>query len=88
MTNEPAFKPGEWVIYELEDSTTGFGQILGGLTSENVWTYNVHGPALNGDGVQVPEKAVKFTLENGNWTAPTHFGGSNSVYANMEEGTI
>lgn len=78
---EPSYKPQQWVLYELEEDHAGFGHIVGGIYDGDGWSYQVQGPTPNGDNVEVPEDSVKFILENGNWTAPQHFSGSNSAYA-------
>ena len=80
--NEPVYKPNQWVLYELESDAAGFGLVVGALFNDGNWKYHVKGAASNEhDYIQVPEEAVKFILENGNWTAPQNFGGANSAYA-------
>ncbi len=78
---EPNYKPNQWVQYELEDNIGGFGQVVGGVYNNDTWQYHVRGATDSETNVLVPQDAVKFILENGNWTAPQHFGGSNSAYA-------
>lgn len=77
---QPAYKPSQWVLYELEEDAAGFGQIVGGVHIDGNWKYHVRGATDSDTNVQVPEDAITFILENGNWTAPQHFGGSNSAY--------
>lgn len=80
--NEPIYKPNQWVLYELEEDTAGYGIIVGALYSDGIWKYHVKGATPNEhDNIQVPEEAVKSVLENGNWTIPQNFGGANSAYA-------
>ena len=79
--HEPTYKPNQWVLYELDADTAGFGVIVGGVFNDATWHYNVRGVTDSETNVQVSQDEVKYILENGNWTAPQHFGGSNSAYA-------
>lgn len=79
--NEPAYKPNQWVLYQVEETSAGFGQVVGGLYIDGTWKYHVRGATDSETNVQVHQDAITFILENGNWTAPQHFGGSNSAYA-------
>ena len=83
--NEPIFKPSQWVLYELAEGVAGFGQIVGGLYTAARWTYQVKGATPNDNNVEVPEDSIKSVMENGNWTVPHHFSGSNSAYADTTE---
>lgn len=79
---EPVYKPNQWVLYETDENHAGFGKIIGGTHGSAGWMYRVKGTTQNGDAVEVSQESITFILENGNWTAPQHFSGSNSAYAN------
>lgn len=77
--NEPTFKPDEWVIFK-QDTLGGFGQIIGGTFDGNEWQYIVKNSLIDGTHRSVSENEITHTLENGNWSTPTHFGGAGSAY--------
>ena len=81
--HEPNFKPNHWVLYEMPQGVAGFGQNVGGRYTNGAWNYQVKGATPNDDNVEVPQDTISFVLENGNWTAPQHFGGSSSAYADI-----
>lgn len=76
---EPAFKPEVWVTFQ-QDTTGGFGKIIGAHYDGTTWQYTVSGSSANGELHAVREDEVTLSLQNGSWMAPSHIGGGGSVY--------
>lgn len=77
---EPVFKPEVWVVFE-EETTGGFGRIVGAYYEDEAWYYNVAGSLVTGELTAVHEDHITLSLQNGSWMAPSRLsGGQGSVY--------
>lgn len=76
---EPAFKPDVWIAFQQE-TTGGFGRIIGGTHTDGAWHYTVQGSSANGELREVREDEITLSLQNGSWMTPSHVGGQGSVY--------
>lgn len=76
---EPAFKPEVWIAFQ-QDTTGGFGQIIGGYHDGTTWSYTVKGVSADGALHAVREDQITLSLQNASWVAPSHAGGQGSAY--------
>lgn len=79
VMKQPTYKPEAWVLYQQE-STGGYGHIIGASFNGEVWLYTVAGPQADGSHATVREDEITQILQNGSWLAISVSAASSSAY--------
>ncbi len=83
--NEPVFKPGKWISFQKDDTTGGFGKIIGGYFDGTNWLYAVEHATSSAGTTHVLFDEIKYSYEGETWMVPNTIVGNSSVYAQVDE---